>query len=189
MQELVMKLFPHLQEQDDEQEKQFYQFRGIKKKMKDKQSEDETEVVGLGEQQRSYPTSRTKSNNKGDNNINNSNNKSLSTTKNNSSMTNLGGCTNPNDKRSSKYFLSKTDNLPLEEILFVLLPDKHHMGYRRLPLLQSQAILTSGRLKVGLLRKYILNKLIALDKSFNDVNPSLVREYAYMFLMSFISSG
>lgn len=142
MQELVEKLFPHLQAQDDEDEVQFYRSRGIQKK----QRKEEKRIAHSNQQ----PAVAT---------------------------------TNPvgNSSSSSSTKRPRCKNRRLvsaDEITFTLLPHdgEHYFDTHSLPPLQ-RVIRTSGRLKVGGLRKFIWNKLVSLDDSLSSssLTPSSVR--------------
>jgi len=136
MQELVEKLFPHLQAQDDEDEIQFYRSRGIQKK----QRKEEKRTSHSNQQ----PTVAN---------------------------------TNPVVNSSTKRPRCKNRRIvSVDEITFTLLPHdgEHNFDTQSLPPLQ-RVIRTSGRLKVGGLRKFIWNKLISLDDSLSSsLTPSSI---------------
>jgi hypothetical protein len=181
MHELVMKLFPQLQQQDDEQERKFYEFKGIQQKLSGKMDGgDSHEKQQL--QQRTSMSRRSKGNSYNGNNTNVQSNKRTNTNlspNSNAAMEETNRNTNltiQQKRGSSKFFLSDDKALLLEEIIFLLIPHEHQEGYRPLPPLRNPLIRTSGRLKIRLLRKYTFNNLAALDPSFHEMNPSLVRE-------------
>jgi len=187
MQELVLKLFPQLQHLDEEQERLFYESRGIqRKKLKKLEGAHHHELHQQQQQQQQPRTniSRRSKWNSSNHGINTSfqNHKRPNTYLSSLSQeeTNLNNTpltmqqSNRNSSSSSKYYLSNEKALLVDEILFLLLPHKYQEGYRHLPPLRNQVIRTSGRLKIRLLRKYIYNNLIALDQSLSEINPSLV---------------
>jgi len=189
MQELVLKLFPQLQQLDEEQERLFYESRGIqRKKLKKLEGAHHHELHQQQQQQQQPRTniSRRSKWNSSNHGINTSfqNHKRPNTYLSSLSQeeTNLNNTpltmqqSNRNSSSSSKYYLSNEKALLVDEILFLLLPHKYQEGYRHLPPLRNQVIRTSGRLKIRLLRKYIYNNLIALDQSLSEINPSLVRK-------------
>jgi hypothetical protein len=181
MQELVLKLFPQLQQQDEEQERLFYESRGMQRKNLKKMEEG-----GSHEQHQQQQLPRTSISRRSKWNSNQGINTSFHNDKRPNTYlssisqeeTNLNTpltMQQSNSSSSSKYYLSNEKALLLDEILFLLLPHKYQEGYRHLPPLRNQVIRTSGRLKIRLLRKYIYNNLIALDQSLSEINPSLVR--------------